>query len=250
MAYFGLAQNPPTTNTAAAFTLRDLKVFADRSADVLVKVNTTQCPLTNTGPACEGPVAGPCDALGGDVDGDGVCGNTDNCPTVANPGQEDGGNGIPNGTLPGNETVPFDGVGNACDNCINVNNPIVPGGAAAYVAANPWATLTGGQRDDDHDGYGNTCDGDFGNNNSTTIADTNQYKASLGETKQLDTCGTAQNRPCAIFDINAANATENSNLGANVADTNRYKLLLGNVPGPRCPTCPQACLAGTAGNCF
>jgi hypothetical protein len=173
---------------------------------------------------------------------------------VANADQADGGNGIPNGTLPGNEATP-DGVGNACDNCVNVNNPIVPGGATAFLAANPWATLTGGQRDDDHDGYGNICDGDFGNNATTTIADTNQYKASLGETKQDDTCGTTNTRPCAIFDINSGNSTESSATGANNADTARYKLLLGNAPGPRCAACtgtgsaPLPCQAGALGNC-
>jgi hypothetical protein len=248
VAHFGLAQNPPTTNTASAFTLRDVDVLGDETADVLVKVNTTQCPLTATGPVC---VMGP--PIGGgapDGDGDGVPDATDNCPTVANAGQEDGGNGIPNGTLPGNEASPFDGVGNACDNCVNVNNPIVPGGAAAFLVANPWATLTGGQRDDDHDGYGNICDGDFNNSATTTIADTNQYKASLGETKTGDTCGTTNARPCAIFDINSANSTESSATGPNNADTARYKLLLGNVPGPRCPTCPLACEAGASGNCF
>lgn len=41
-----------------------------------------------------------CDFLGGDVDGDGVCGNQDNCPTVANPDQSDWDG---------------DGLGDACD---------------------------------------------------------------------------------------------------------------------------------------
>jgi hypothetical protein len=181
-----------------------------------------------------------------DSDADGVPDASDNCPTVANAGQQDGGGGL---------ELPADGVGNACDNCVNASNPRVPGGTTAYLAANPWATLTGGQRDDDHDGYGNTCDGDFGNNNSTTIADTNQYKASLGESKQGDTCGTANNRPCAIFDINSGNSTESSATGANNADTARYKLLLGNAPGPRCAACtgtgsvPLPCTAGSAGGC-
>ena len=49
-------------------------------------------------------------------------------------------------------------MGNLCDNCVNVANPRV---AADYLTANPWATLTGGQRDDDHDGFGNRCDAFF-----------------------------------------------------------------------------------------
>jgi hypothetical protein len=121
--------------------------------------------------------------------------------------------------------------------------------SAAFLAQNPWATLTGGQRDDDHDGYGNTCDGDFGNDGATTLADTEQYKASLGEAKSGDTCGTANDRPCAIFDIDADNSTESSATGANAQDSARYKELLGNAPGPTCPECPLFCSAGVDGSC-
>jgi hypothetical protein len=178
----------------------------------------------------------------------------DNCPTVSNPGQENGGTGGETGG------PTFDGVGNACDNCTNVNNPRVPGwtlatGSTTYLAANQWATLTGDQRDDDHDGYGNTCDGDFGNNGSTTAADTTQYKASIGDLKASDVCGTPAVRPCATFDINSANSTEAATGGINAADTTRYKALLGSPPGPRCAACtgtgsvPLPCLAGTAGGC-
>ncbi|MEX2208585.1 MAG: thrombospondin type 3 repeat-containing protein [Myxococcota bacterium] len=248
VAYFGLAQNPPTTNSVAAFTLRDLNVFAARSADVLVKVSTTQCPLTDEGPQCtatDGPI--DCTGQGDDVDGDGICGNVDNCPTVANAGQEDGAGGLEVTTA---GAVSADGVGDACDNCMRIFNPRVPGGGTAYLAANQWATLTGEQRDDDHDGYGNVCDGDNGNNGATTAADTAQYKASIGDLKASDVCGTLATRPCAIFDLNANNATEISTGGINAADTARYKQLIGTAPGPRCTTCPLTCQAGTAGNCF
>jgi hypothetical protein len=68
-------------------------------------------------PACEQACAGP------DTDGDGVPDSSDNCPTVPNPGQEDGDG---------------DGVGNACDNCPTVSNPT--------------------QADSDHDGIGDACD--------------------------------------------------------------------------------------------
>ncbi|HKC52834.1 MAG TPA: PQQ-dependent sugar dehydrogenase, partial [Myxococcota bacterium] len=80
---------------------------------------------------------------GRDEDGDRVDISEDNCPTQANPDQLDSD---------------ADGVGDACDNCLAVANPRVPAG---YLDANPWATLTGGQRDDDADGYGNRCDAKF-----------------------------------------------------------------------------------------
>ena len=58
-----------------------------------------------------------------DSDGDGIPDTTDNCPTVANYGQEDGDS---------------DGVGNVCDNCPNTYNP--------------------NQTDSDGDGLGDACD--------------------------------------------------------------------------------------------
>ncbi len=64
-------------------------------------------------------------SLGGacvDLDGDGACGNDDNCPDVANPDQRDGDG---------------DGPGDACDNCPDVPNP--------------------DQTDTDGDGRGDVC---------------------------------------------------------------------------------------------
>jgi hypothetical protein len=182
-------------------------------------------------------------AGGVDTDGDTIPDATDNCPTVANTNQADGD---------------ADGVGDLCDNCTAIANPRVPGGAATFLAANPWATLSGEQRDDDHDGFGNICDGDFDESGTTTAVDTAQYKASLGQPKAGDTCGTpagSGTRPCAIFDINSANSTESSAGGINAVDTARYKLLIGLAPGPKCAACTGSgtvlpCQAGTAGTCF
>lgn len=58
-----------------------------------------------------------------DSDGDGICDEEDNCPDMANPGQDDGD---------------ADGAGDACDNCDEVWNPA--------------------QLDTDGDGVGNQCD--------------------------------------------------------------------------------------------
>ena len=78
------------------------------------------------------------DTIGGDIpvpdpdtiidyDEDGIADETDNCPTVANPGQEDGD---------------YDGVGDVCDNCPDDYNP----------------SGKGVQDDFDGDGIGDVCD--------------------------------------------------------------------------------------------
>jgi hypothetical protein len=80
-----------------------------------------------------------------DIDGDGVCGDIDNCPNISNSDQAD---------------IDLDGVGNACDNCTLIaNGPAAPDAGGAS------------QRDGDGDGYGNACDPDFDQNNVVNFAD-------------------------------------------------------------------------------
>ena len=178
---------------------------------------------------------------GTDADQDGVADGLDDCPTV------------PNGPAP-QADADGDGVGDACDNCTLVANPRVTSGT--FLAANPWATLTGGQRDDDHDGFGNVCDAKF-----TTVgtnvgpADVAQFKASNGKDRRLDVCGTVGTRPCAIFDLdlNQNNAGAPNNVGP--ADVARFKLLNGHLPGPKCALCTGTaaqlpCEAGANGSCL
>jgi len=160
-----------------------------------------------------------------DADGDGFPDGLDNCPTVANADQAD---------------ADFDGVGDACDNCVNVANPRV---SADYLALNPWATLTGGQRDDDHDGFGNRCDAKVGAAGVVNSADLGQFRASLGKSRTAHLCGTSGTLSCAEFDID-----ENGGV-INAGDLGVFRTLNGKLPGPKCPTCPLTCTAGTAGSC-
>jgi hypothetical protein len=176
----------------------------------------------------------------GDSDSDAFSDDRDNCPTIANATQSD---------------LDADGVGDACDNCTNVWNPrtalsVVDG--YAWVAAKPWATLTGGQRDDDHDGLGNVCDGDFpGTSQGGNVgpADTAQFRASMTMNRTTDTCGTTGARPCAIFDLNLSQNTDGVD-NISPADIARFRDLVSLPAGPTCPTCPLPCTAGPDGSCF
>ncbi len=168
------------------------------------------------------PIAGAPDA-----DGDGAPDASDNCRTVGNANQADGD---------------ADAVGDLCDNCSSVANARVD---SSYLAANPWATLTGGQRDDDHDGYGNVCDAKFPDVTGTVVgsADLAQFRTANAQSRTADACGTLHTRPCAIFDLD-----ENGSLIGS-ADLSRFRLLNGKAPGPKCALCPLVCSAGPSGSC-
>jgi len=177
------------------------------------------------------------DPAQGNLDSDRFGDACDNCPAVANDSQSD---------------VDGDAVGDLCDSCVNVANPRVPGSrgvpgdTASYLSTNVWATLTGGQRDDDHDGFGNKCDAKFPGTLGTVVgaSDLAQFRASNGKSRTADTCGTAGTHPCAIFDLDEGSA---SSIGA--PDLAQFRVLNGKAPGPKCPTCPLTCEAGTAGTC-
>ncbi len=162
-----------------------------------------------------------------DADRDMATYEKDNCPTLANTNQSD---------------TESDLVGDVCDNCRNVANPRV---AADFLTTNPWATLTGGQRDDDHDGYGNKCDAKFPGVTGALVGsgDLAQFRPSNGRNRTLDTCGTTGTRPCAIFDL------DESSLLIGSPDLSQYRLLNGKAPGPKCATCPLTCTAGASGTC-
>ncbi len=188
-----------------------------------------------------------------DADGDGVGDACDDCPVVPNTPQTDAdGDGVgdvcddcpavPNATQ---TDADGDGVGDACDNCVSVPNPRVTPDEASFLGANPWATLTGGQRDDDHDGYGNKCDGKFPGVAGLFVSngDLIEWRTANTKNRTLDQCGTAGTHPCAIYDL------DETGLFIGNGDLIQWRTLNTKQPGPKCPSCPLACAAGSEGTC-
>jgi len=168
---------------------------------------------SNGDPVCD---SGAFELGAGDFDGDALADDADNCPRVGNADQADRDG---------------DAVGDACDNCVLVANPRVE---RSYLTHRPWIALSGGQRDDDRDGYGNTCDAKFPGVGGSLVAssDLTQLRASSGKGVYALTCGTSGTVPCAVFDLDESGDVIDS------ADLTRFRALSGKVPGPKCATCP------------
>jgi hypothetical protein len=121
-----------------------------------------------------------------------------------------------------------DGVLDVNDNCVNVANP-----PATYPANR---TTTGGQLDDDADGYGNLCDGKFTPGPIVTALDTIQYKAAISKPLTGSNCGSPPVQPCDQFDLDGLSPV------VTALDTIRFKQLLSKPVGPKCALCPLACV--------
>jgi len=109
-----------------------------------VENTVDNCPfVANAGQedADDDGVGDACDTQdGSDLDGDGVENTVDNCPFVANAGQED---------------VDNDGLGDACD---GQNGLDLDGDGVENTADNCPFVANAGQEDADNDGFGDACD--------------------------------------------------------------------------------------------
>jgi hypothetical protein len=148
-----------------------------------------------------------------DADGDLVPDDADNCPTIWNESQAD---------------QDADAVGNACDNCVEDYNP-----RAAYPS---YRTTSGGQLDDDYDGYGNLCDCEFALVAICGALDTLLYKTAINKPVWASNCGIPATNSCDRFDLDGMSPV------INALDTIRYKQLLNQPVGPKCPICPLECV--------
>ncbi len=104
-----------------------------------------------------------------DVDHDGHCDASDNCPIIYNPDQTDtDGDGkgdvcdnCPNHANANQADQDFDGVGDPCDNCPTTYNPYQEnsdGDSLGNACDNCYWVTNPDQKDDDSDGFGNVCD--------------------------------------------------------------------------------------------
>jgi len=130
-----------------------------------------------------------------DGDSDGICNAGDNCPVLANPGQED---------------TDQDGDGNICDNCPTVSNP--------------------DQADWDQDGTGDACE----DSDLDGIYDALDNCPGVANPTQLDTDGDHQGDACDPDDDGdtVPDASDNCPLNANASQINTDGDSMGDACDP------------------
>ncbi len=127
-----------------------------------------------------------------------------------------------------------DGVPDSQDNCIGFFNPIL--GTLGEPNRQPFQTTTGGQLDDDADGFGNRCDAKFGNDGSVVDgADMTEIQSSFHKRRENSDCGSTEDQHCSLFDL------DNQGLLIGGPDLVRALALFNRPPGPRCEACPLDC---------
>ncbi len=127
-----------------------------------------------------------------------------------------------------------DGVPDAEDNCVLVANPKL--GTGGTPAREGFQTTTGGQLDDDADGFGNACDAKFGTPGQFVGGvDIGELLASFNKDRSGANCGGSGNKPCAAFDL------DNSGQFIGGGDITRTFQLFNKEPGPTCEACPLEC---------
>jgi hypothetical protein len=134
-----------------------------------------------------------------DLDGDGVDNDADNCPSVANPGQEDSelaARGLPFGIF---EADP-DGVGDACDNC---PGPVLTGSDPDRGRDHNTA-----QRDLDGDGVGDTCDNDVDGDGVLDELDNCLYTPNPGQEPGAGASGGACELPGLPYEAHGLDVTQ------------------------------------------
>ena len=146
----------------------------------------------------------PCAGSGGDTDGDGVCGNVDNCPNNPNASQAD---------------TDADGIGDVCDTCTDTDLDGYgnPGYSANTCDVDNCPSIANpDQVDDDKDGLGNVCDDDWDNDGILNSVDSCQTIFDSGD----DSDGDAIDDACdnCRYDLNPLQTDSDNDLLGDACD--------------------------------